>query len=239
MTPYKTHRHPGLKLWTAVLCGFLSACGGTGDRTPAQNELATAPAPRLHQRVDVPMRPTVKIRIGKRRSSRAKVVESGIPAPLVAASQEPLPLPGRPRITNASRRLQCVPYARQRSGITIRGDAWTWWKSAQGRYQRGSLPAIGSILVLRRKGRSRGHLAYVTHVINDREIVADHANWLNNGRIHRNTPVRDVSANNDWSAVKVWHTPTRQYGITTRSAYGFIYPVNLRSSQLIRRQGSG
>jgi hypothetical protein len=29
--------------------------------------------------------------------------------------------------------LQCVPYARQVSGIQIYGDAWTWWDQAAGR----------------------------------------------------------------------------------------------------------
>ena len=29
--------------------------------------------------------------------------------------------------------LQCVPYARQVSGIQIYGDAWTWWDQAEGR----------------------------------------------------------------------------------------------------------
>lgn len=225
-----------------MLCGFLSACGGTADRTRAQNELATASEPRLEQRMDVPLRPTARVPVVKPRpSDHTTVRRTDIPARRLVGGQEPLPLPGRPRITKSSGRLQCVPYARRRSGIAIRGDAWTWWKSADGRYQRGRLPAIGAVLVLRRKGRSRGHLAFVTHVINDREIVVDHANWLNRGRIHRNTPVRDVSANNDWSAVKVWHTPTRKYGITARRAYGFVYPIDMRSrtSQLTRPPGSG
>jgi len=34
----------------------------------------------------------------------------------------------------AARPLQCVPYARQLSGLDIRGDAWSWWpaRSASG-----------------------------------------------------------------------------------------------------------
>ncbi|MCH7862397.1 MAG: CHAP domain-containing protein, partial [Proteobacteria bacterium] len=35
---------------------------------------------------------------------------------------------------------QCVPFARQASGIAIYGDAWTWWPSAKGQYGRGSKP---------------------------------------------------------------------------------------------------
>ena len=32
--------------------------------------------------------------------------------------------------------LSCVPYARARSGIALRGDAWQWWEAAEGRYAR-------------------------------------------------------------------------------------------------------
>lgn len=142
-----------------------------------------------------------------------------------------------PRIVSGSKRLQCVPYARWRSKVAIRGDAWTWWDNARGRYRRGAQPAVGAVLVLKRKGRGgRGHLAVVTRVLNDREIVVDHANWLNRGRIHKDTAVRDVSAANDWSAVKVWYTPGRQYGRTTYYPNGFIYPVSQRQSADARQR---
>ncbi len=39
--------------------------------------------------------------------------------------------------------LQCVPYAREHSGVKIYGDAYTWWDKAAGKY-----PA-------RRRARSR------------------------------------------------------------------------------------
>ena len=130
----------------------------------------------------------------------------------------------RPRIVTPARRLQCVHYARRHSRIEIRGDAWTWWGKAEGQYQRGARPAVGSILVLKRKGASRGHLAVVTRVLGDREIVASHANWLNKGQIHVDTPIRDVSPGNDWSAVRVWYTPANVLGKSTYPAYGFIYP---------------
>ena len=130
----------------------------------------------------------------------------------------------RPRMTAASRYLQCVPYARANSGIELRGDAWTWWRAAENRYRRGKRPRVGSVLVVRRKGRSLGHLAVVTAVLNDREIVADHANWLNKGRLHLETPIVDVSPGNDWSAVRVWYTPGGHYGSSVYPAHGFIYP---------------
>ncbi len=138
----------------------------------------------------------------------------------------------QPRIINTSRFLQCVPYARQQSNIQIRGDAWTWWRAAKGRYRRGAHPAVGSVLVLKRKGRvlkrkgrSRGHLAVVKRILDDRTIVVDHANWLNRGRIHKDIRVRDTSAGNNWSAVRVWYAPEARYGGGTYHPYGFIYPT--------------
>ena len=129
-----------------------------------------------------------------------------------------------PRIVLASHPLECVPYARRHVAISLRGDAWRWWQAAEGRYERGTRPRVGSVLVLKRRGGSRGHLAVVTRINGPREIVVDHANWLNRGRIHLATPVRDVSANNDWSAVRVWYTPGNVLGRSTYPSYGFIYP---------------
>ena len=129
------------------------------------------------------------------------------------------------RIQVAAKRLQCVPFARDLSGIDIRGNAWTWWTSAKGSYRQSKSPSIGSVLVMSRTQRLRlGHLAVVTERVNDREIVVRHANWLNQGRIHLDTPVRDVSPNNDWSAVRVWYTPGQTYGGNTYAVSGFILP---------------
>ena len=129
------------------------------------------------------------------------------------------------RVVTPRNRLQCVPYARQISKVSIRGDAWTWWSSAEGRYGRASTPKVGAVLVLKRARRLRlGHIAVVTRILGSREIIVDHANWLNRGRVHLGTPVRDVSANNDWSAVRVWYTPGNQYGVRSYPAHGFIYP---------------
>lgn len=130
-----------------------------------------------------------------------------------------------PRILRPRRPLQCVPYARKVSGIAIRGDAHTWWRRAESRYRRGKTPAVGAVVVLKgnRKAR-RGHLAVVTRVLNPREIVVDHANWLNRERIHLSTPVIDVSRNNDWSTVRVWYTPGKRYGASAYPVHGFIYP---------------
>ena len=131
----------------------------------------------------------------------------------------------RPRIVAPRRPLQCVPYARQISGISLRGDAHTWWKSAEGKFRRGHVPAPGAVMVVKSSNKTPlGHVAVVTKILNEREILVDHANWLNNEKIHLATPVIDVSAANDWSAIRVWYTPGAQYGANVYPLAGFIYP---------------
>lgn len=127
--------------------------------------------------------------------------------------------------TPAEARWQCVTYARHVSDVEIRGNAHTWWGQAEGRYERGSTPEPGSVMVLRPHGRMRlGHVAMVREVVSDRQIRLNHANWSRRGMVESNVLAEDVSPNNDWSVVKVWHTPTGQLGITRYPVYGFIYP---------------
>ena len=66
-------------------------------------------------------------------------------------------------------------------------------------------------------GPDRGHVAVVKKLVSAREIRVDHANWLDDGSIYVNDPVMDVSAANDWSAVKVWNIKAGSWG-----ARGFI-----------------
>jgi len=124
--------------------------------------------------------------------------------------------------------LQCVPYARLASGISIRGDAWTWWKNAGADYSRGTAPKSGSVLVFQRSGKmQRGHVAVVRDVAGPREVVIDHANWAGHrskkGQIDRSVRVIDVSSRNDWSAVRVWYRPADDFGTRVYPTYGFIY----------------
>lgn len=133
----------------------------------------------------------------------------------------------RAKIVTPRKPLQCVPYARMVSGINLRGNAHTWWKKAEGRFKRGQAPAPGAVMVVRGSSKTPlGHVAVVTKIMNEREILVDHANWLNNERIHLATPVIDVSPNNDWSAIRVWYTPGRQYGASVYPLSGFIYADN-------------
>ena len=97
------------------------------------------------------------------------------------------------------------------SSVDIHGDAYTWWEKAAGVYARSSDPADGAVMVLKNyAGRHRAHVAVVRRIISPREIRIDHANWLNDGAIYVNDPVLDVSADNDWSQIKVWNI---QFGL--------------------------
>lgn len=130
--------------------------------------------------------------------------------------------------------LQCVPYARERSGIRIHGDAHTWWTKARGRYETDDEPTRGSVMVMRGHGTDqRGHVAFVSKILTDREIAIDHANWLNRGEIQKDTPVLDVSPDNDWSRVRVWYIPGRHYGGRVYTVQGFIQPKAAESGGLL------
>src|SRR5271170_2327872 len=123
---------------------------------------------------------------------------------------------------------QCVPFARLVSGIQIFGDAWTWWSQAAGKYETGFVPKAGAVLCFRPTGRMRlGHVAVVSQVLTDRVIQISQANWSlingSRGQVERNVTVVDVSANGDWSQVKVWNDPSHNLGTTVYPTYGFIY----------------
>lgn len=130
------------------------------------------------------------------------------------------------RVTNSRARLQCVPFARRESGVEIYGNANTWWRQAQARYETAQAPAEGAVLVLRGYANAnRGHVAVVRQVVSPRLIIVDHANWLNAGEITRDVPIMDVSEAGDWSEVKVWHVPGRHWGGRTYDVQGFILNI--------------
>ncbi len=133
-----------------------------------------------------------------------------------------------PGFVRASPPAQCVPYARQISGINIYGDAYTWWDQAAGVYSREQDPRAGSLLVLAGyAGPKRAHLALVTKIVSPREIRVDHANWLNDGNIFLNSPVIDISPNNDWSMVRVFNNRDGHLGVNNYNVQGFISPLRV------------
>lgn len=209
---------PLLKRCVAASLLLFSACTMVPDKTSRPARLADikpSNSPVVQAKID----PSAKISASHKRH-RLKLL-ADLPKPLLA------------RVVTPERRLQCVPYARQLSNIQIRGNAWTWWAQADGRYERSYSPRAGSVLVLKRKenAESLGHIAYVEEVIDSRTIVVSHANWLNEGRLHNHTPVRDVSEENDWSAVRFWHTPGGHFGGHAYRPYGFILPHQVVASR--------
>ena len=119
-------------------------------------------------------------------------------------------------------RVWCVPYARSLSGIQIRGNAKDWWDRAYKMYGRGNEPVVGAVMSFRAtKGMSLGHVAVVSDVVSDREVIVNHANWKRN-KVSLKMGVKDVSKDNDWTLVRVESQPG-QYG-KPYPVNGFIYP---------------
>ncbi|MGH6951547.1 MAG: CHAP domain-containing protein [Vitreimonas sp.] len=151
--------------------------------------------------------------------------------PLGAPAEEVAPDAAAPRVLDRSARQQCVPFARRASGIRIYGNANTWWRQAEGRYPRSSSPTPGAVLVMRGyRSAGRGHVAVVAQIVSDRVIRVDQANWLNGGEISVGVPVIDVSPDNDWSQVRVWHIPGAHWGGRIYRAEGFIHAFTIEAS---------
>lgn len=129
---------------------------------------------------------------------------------------------------------QCVTYAREISGIGLKGDAWTWWVSAAGQYERGQKPRAGSVIVFKKHGSMRhGHVAVVTGIVNSRKVLVDHANWApqrghGRGQVTTHVVMMDVSPHNDWTKVRVWHDAASEMGQRVYPTFGFIYAKGAR-----------
>ena len=48
--------------------------------------------------------------------------------------------------------------------------------------------------------------------------------------VHEHTPVEDISERGDWTAVRVWHTPSHSWGRRAYPTHGFIYARPLLSA---------
>ena len=130
---------------------------------------------------------------------------------------------GKMRVARYGGGLQCVPFARNASGIEVSGNAHTWWDNAAGTYARGHVPERGSVLSFRANhSMPLGHVAVVSQMINARTLEIDHANWAGpggrTGSIARGVSGVDVSDSNNWTAVRV--------ALGQSGDYGSIYPAN-------------
>nr|WP_226896204.1 MULTISPECIES: CHAP domain-containing protein [Polymorphobacter] len=124
--------------------------------------------------------------------------------------------------------VQCVTFARAFSGIDLHGNAATWWGQANGKYEQGSAPRVGGVLVFKATGAMRvGHVATVSAIVSSREIRVTHANWSpvdgHRGQVETDVAVVDTSAAGDWSQVRVWYGPIGDLGRRDYPVYGFIY----------------
>ncbi len=125
--------------------------------------------------------------------------------------------------------LQCVPYAREVSGINIHGDARTWWGQAEGHYARGYEPRVGAVMAFKPHGKMElGHVAAISRILDSRTVLIRHSNWSpingRRGQIEDDVKAVDVSPENDWSEVRVWFEPIQSLGGTHWPVQGFIYP---------------
>lgn len=135
---------------------------------------------------------------------------------------------------------QCVPFARNASGIEIYGDAWTWWDQADGRYSRGHKPHIGSVVAFAKQSRlPLGHVAVVSRIVEKRVLMLTHANWSRQngerGHTEQDVTLFDVSRRNDWSEVRVWYRDSKGLGSTTYEVNGFIYSPDAPAPGLTSR----
>lgn len=156
----------------------------------------------------------------------ATIVEPVV-APIAPAVIAPIPAAENlsadaPRVIRPDAPLQCAIYARQRTGVSLSGAARLWWDQAEGRYPRTHQPQIGAVMAM--GGTPSGHVAVVAAIRGPREILVDQANWMNQGEIMLGALVVDVSPNNDWSQVRVWHVPSNQLGLRAYPVMGFILP---------------
>ncbi|MCJ1962543.1 CHAP domain-containing protein [Novosphingobium mangrovi (ex Hu et al. 2023)] len=138
----------------------------------------------------------------------------------------------------ASGLLECVPFAREVSGIRLSGDAYTWWTQAKGRYARGHTPRVGAVMAIRPHGNSHnGHVAMVSEVIDSRTVLLTHANWSYPGKVERDVAALDVSPMGDWSEVRIWYGPSQTLGASHWPVDGFIYNAS-PDTQLARMEAA-
>ncbi|EUK17558.1 MULTISPECIES: CHAP domain-containing protein [Commensalibacter] len=120
--------------------------------------------------------------------------------------------------------IQCVAFARSASDVQLSGNAGNWWSNAAGVYDRGNAPEPNSVLSFRSTRKMPyGHVAVVTKVIDSRTVIIDQSHWAQRG-ISRDTPVIDVSPNNDWTAVRVATNGDKSNFGSIYPTHGFIYP---------------
>ena len=72
-----------------------------------------------------------------------------------------------------------------------------------------------------------GHVAVISRIVESRVVMLTHANWSRQngerGHAEQDVTLYDVSADNDWSDVKVWFRDSDGLGSTIYPVSGFVY----------------
>lgn len=201
----------------SLLAIFAALCGVS----PADAHRAHHHRAAVHAAVPIPIaRPELVTSVG---TPAVNDPDMALPDPTVSVISQDKFVAETPTIVRPGRRIYCVEFARLASGIALFGDAKTWWDKARDTYAQLSDPKPGAVMVFAgRRTMRKGHVAVVKKVISSREVLVDHANWGRDGEIYLNAPVIDVSADNDWSRVKVWNTRANTMGTTAYALKGFI-----------------
>jgi hypothetical protein len=189
-----------------------------GDPAPVRVALADIPVPmaRPDQAGDPPVADPNDLADDDADASAADKLAQAEPPPDLSGDDAP-------RIETPDHRLNCVAYVRERSGFAIQGDAHLWWEHAEGTYDRAPSPSENAVMVFAAtRSMRKGHVAVVTKLVSDRQIIVDHANWMRDGRVYLNMPVMDVSPDNDWSQVRVWNARDGQWGSRVYPIRGFV-----------------
>src|SRR3546814_2760144 len=116
-----------------------------------------------------------------------------------------------------------VFFVKQKTAYEMRISDWSSdvCSSDLGRYERGHEPRVGAVLAFSAsRSMPVGHVAMVSKVVSEREVLLTHANWSYRGGIERNVRAIDVSPNNDWTDVRVWYGPIGDLGLRPNPAKG-------------------
>ncbi len=178
---------------------------------------------RAHVPVPIPRPSLFLSSIGDNGAAEAADAVTTADPTLHIISEDPAPSSYTPTFVKSLRHIYCVEFARIRSGIAIFGDAKTWWDHAKGQFARSFDPVPGAVMVFAATRKmTRGHVAVVKRIVSSREVIVDHANWRRDGNIYLNAPVIDVSANNDWSKVRVFDARGGHMGSNVYPIKGFV-----------------
>jgi hypothetical protein len=155
-----------------------------------------------------------------------------LPLAACAGSSRPVATASSTALSRPSPR-ECAPFARDLTQVALRGPAYTWWRESEGLYRHSQRPEVGAILVFKRtRHMPEGHVAVVSAVLSNREILVSQANWVRH-RAQFDQPVLDVSPRNDWTEVRVWWEPSGTFGRETYATYGFILPPSPPPRQVL------